>query len=205
MAQTLQTKLLRVLQERTIRRVGDNKTIPISVRVLAATNESLHKKILTGGFREDLYYRLAVIPIEMPPLRERLDDIPLLALHFIQKIADQNQTPAAKIQPEALEALGGYLWPGNVRELENAIERACALCDDSLICLGDLPAQVVRRVPPPVGETPAKLPVGQSLDSFIKDLERRFIEETIRLNEGSRDRAAKMLDISMATLYRKLA
>jgi len=205
MAQTLQTKLLRVLQERTIRRVGDTKTIPISVRVLAASNESLHEKILTGGFREDLYYRLAVIPIEMPPLRERLDDIPLLAQHFIQKIADQNQTPVAKIQPEALEALGGYPWPGNVRELENAIERACALCDDSVIGLDDLPAQVVRRVQPTAGETPAKLPVGQSLDSFIKDLERRFIEETIRLNEGSRDRAAKMLDISMATLYRKLA
>ena len=205
MAQTLQTKLLRVLQERIIRRVGDNKTIPISVRVLAATNESLHEKILAGGFREDLYYRLAVIPIEMPPLRERLDDIPLLAHHFIQKIAVQNRTPAAKIQPEALEALAGYPWPGNVRELENAIERACALCDDSLIHLTDLPAQVVHRAQPPSGETPAKLPVGQSLDSFIKALERRFIEETIRLNEGSRDRAAKMLDISMATLYRKLA
>ena len=205
MAQTLQTKLLRVLQERVIRRVGDTKTIPISVRVLAATNESLHEKILTGGFREDLYYRLAVIPIEMPPLRERLEDIPLLAQHFIQKIAIQNQTAPAKIQPEALKTLAGYPWPGNVRELENAIERACALCDDALIGINDLPAQVVRRIQPPAGETSTKLPVGQSLDSFIKDLERRFIEETIRLNDGSRDRAAKMLEISMATLYRKLA
>ncbi len=205
MAQTLQTKLLRVLQERVIRRVGDTKNIPISVRVLAASNESLHEKILTGGFREDLYYRLAVIPIEIPPLRERLEDIPLLAQHFVQKIAVQNTTPVAKIQPEALEALACYPWPGNVRELENAIERACALCDESLIKVNDLPTQVVHRIPTPAGETPAQLPVGESLDSFVKELERRFIEETIRFNEGSRDRAAKMLNISMATLYRKLA
>ena len=208
MAQTLQTKLLRVLQERVIRRVGDTKSIPISVRVLAASNESLHEKILTGGFREDLYYRLAVIPIEIPPLRERLEDIPLLAQHFIQKIAVQNRTPVAKIQPEALEALGRYPWHGNVRELENAIERACALCDDALICMDDLPAQVAcgtAQAAEAAQEGCPKLPVGQSLDAFVKDLERRFIEETIRFNEGSRDRAAKMLNISMATLYRKLA
>ena len=205
MAQTLQTKLLRVLQERIIRRVGDTKSIPISVRVLAASNEALHEKILTGGFREDLYYRLAVIPIEMPPLRERLEDIPLLAQHFVQKIAVQNRTPAVKIETDAIEALAGYSWPGNVRELENAIERACALCDDSLIRVTDLPTQVVHRVSPSAGALSTKLPVGQSLDCFIKDLERRFIEETIALNDGSRDRAAKMLDISMATLYRKLA
>ena len=208
MAQPLQTKLLRVLQERVIRRVGETKSIPISVRVLAASNESLHEKIHTGGFREDLYYRLAVIPIEIPPLRERLEDIPLLAHHFVQKIAIQNRTPVAKIQPEVLAALAGYPWPGNVRELENAIERACALCDDSLICVGDLPAQVVRGTTSAAEEAPgggSKLPVGKSLDAFVKELERRFIEETISFNEGSRDRAAKMLNISMATLYRKLA
>lgn len=206
MAQTLQTKLLRVLQERQIRRVGDTKNIPISVRVLAATNESLHEKILTGGFREDLYYRLAVIPIEMPPLRERLDDIPLLTQHFIQKISVQNDTPPARIEPDALEALAGYPWPGNVRELENAIERACALCEESTIRVSDLPLQVTRRVhQTPVGETPAKLPIGQPLGSFTEEMERRFIEETIQFNDGSRERAAKMLGISMATLYRKLA
>ena len=207
MAQPLQTKLLRVLQERQIRRVGDTKSIPINVRVLAASNESLHEKIATGGFREDLYYRLAVIPIDIPPLRERTEDIPLLAQHFVQKIAAQNGTPPAKIEPDSLKALTSYPWPGNVRELENAIERACALCEDSLIRVEDLPAQVVRQsAAVPAGKAGGDaLPVGQTLETFVRDLERRFIEETIRANDGSRDRAAKMLDISMATLYRKLA
>ena len=205
MAQTLQTKLLRVLQERVIRRVGDTKSIPISVRVLAASNESLHEKILTGNFREDLYYRLAVIPIDIPPLRERLEDIPLLAQHFLQKISVQNGSSLPKIEPEALEALSSYPWPGNVRELENAIERACALCEDSVIRMEDLPAQVAGPKEKPVAVESGQLPIGQTLDLFVKELERRFIEETIRANEGSRDRAAKMLGISMATLYRKLA
>lgn len=207
MAQTLQTKLLRVLQERTIRRVGDTKSIPISVRVLAASNESLHDKIATGGFREDLYYRLAVIPIEIPPLRDRTEDIPLLAQHFTQKVAAQNQTPVPKIEPEATEALCNYSWPGNVRELENAIERACALCDDSHITVNDLPHQVAERsgAAGDGGTANGKLPIGETLDDYVKNLERRFIEETIRHNDGSRDRAAKMLGISMATLYRKLA
>jgi len=205
MAQPLQTKLLRVLQERQIRRVGDNKTIPISVRVLAASNESLHEKIQTGGFREDLYYRLAVIPIEMPPLRERLDDVPLLTQYFIQKIAVQNSTNPARIDPEALAVLSTYHWPGNVRELENAVERACALCEDSTIRVSDLPAQVTQHSPVPGVEALGKLPIGQPLGAFVEEIERRFIEETIRFNDGSRDRAAKMLGISMATLYRKLA
>ena len=205
MAQPLQTKLLRVLQERQIRRVGDTKIIPINVRVLAASNESLQKKIASGGFREDLYYRLAVIPIEIPPLRERLDDIPLLTQHFIQKIAIQNDTPLARIEEDALVALSQYAWPGNVRELENAIERACALCDESVIRVSDLPVQVTHRTPSLASDPSTQLPIGQPLDPFIKELERQFIEETIRSNDGSRDRAAKMLGISMATLYRKLA
>ncbi len=208
MAPTLQTKLLRVLQERTIRRVGDTKSIPISVRVLAASNESLHEKILTGGFREDLYYRLAVIPIEIPPLRERTEDIPLLAQHFVQKVSAQNQATVPKIEPDAVEALSSYSWPGNVRELENAIERACALCDESRITVADLPAQVAHKsiaAAAAASGVAEPLPVGQPLDDYIRGLERRFIEETIRTNDGSRDRAAKMLGISMATLYRKLA
>jgi DNA-binding NtrC family response regulator len=205
MAQPLQTKLLRVLQERQIRRVGDTKTIPISVRVLAASNESLHEKISTGGFREDLYYRLAVIPVEMPPLRERLDDVPLLTQYFIQKIAVQNSTAPARIDPDAMAALSTYHWPGNVRELENAVERACALCEESTIRVADLPSQVVQHGPAPCAEITGQLPIGQPLGTFVESIERRFIEETIAFNGGSRDRAAKMLGISMATLYRKLA
>ncbi len=205
MAAPLQTKLLRVIQERQIRRVGDTKSLPINVRVLAATNESLQDKIRTGGFREDLYYRLAVIPIEMPPLRERLEDVPLLANHFIQKVSAVNRTEPPKIEADAVKCLSGYPWPGNVRELENAMERACALCDEGVIQISDLPPQVGRRAGMPSAESTEALPIGQPLDAFVKDLERRFIEETIKFNEGSRERASKMLGISMATLYRKLA
>jgi two-component system response regulator AtoC len=205
MAQALQTKLLRVLQERQIRRVGDTKSVPINVRVLAATNESLGEKIKTGNFREDLYYRLAVIPIEMPPLRWRLEDIPLLVNHFLQKNAAHTGSEPRKIEPEALEVFARYDWPGNVRELENAIERACALCENGRIVANDLPPHVVRHAHSsrPVSSN-TSLPIGQRLDEYIRDQERRYIEETINFNEGSRERAAKMLGISMATLYRKL-
>ena len=204
MAQPLQTKLLRVLQERQIRRVGDTKTVAINVRVLAATNEVLGEKIKGGNFREDLYYRLAVIPIEMPALRERPDDIPLLVSHFLQKNASQTGTEPKKIDPKAVEMLTHYRWPGNVRELENAVERACALCDDGIIRTTDLPPQVVRHATSPPAEHSGTLPVGQTLDEYIRDQERRYIEETIKYNGSSREKAAKMLGISMATLYRKL-
>ncbi|HWB58298.1 MAG TPA: sigma-54 dependent transcriptional regulator [Chthoniobacteraceae bacterium] len=204
MAQALQTKLLRVLQERQIRRVGDTKSVPINVRVLAATNEALHDKIKEGGFREDLYYRLAVIPLEMPALRERIEDIPLLVNHFLQKNAAQTGAEPKKIDPKSLEILARYRWPGNVRELENAIERACALCDEGVILTSDLPPHVVRQANNPPEDDGSGMPVGQTLDEFIGAQEKRYIEETIKHNGGSRDKAAKMLGISMATLYRKL-
>jgi len=204
MAQALQTKLLRVLQERQIRRVGDTKNVPINVRVLAATNEALQDKIRTGAFREDLYYRLAVIPLEMPALRERLEDIPLLVNHFLQKNAAQSGAEPKKIDPKSLEVLASYRWPGNVRELENAIERACALCDEGIIRVSDLPPQIVRQANNPPEDGDSGMPIGQTLDEFITNQERRYIEETIKFNAGSRDKAAKMLGISMATLYRKL-
>lgn len=204
MAQALQTKLLRVLQERQIRRVGDTKNIPINVRVLAATNEALQDKIKTGAFREDLYYRLAVIPLEMPSLSERIEDIPLLVNHFLQKNAAQTGAEPKKIDPKALDILSFYRWPGNVRELENAIERACALCDEGLIRISDLPPQIVRQANNPPEENESGMPIGQTLDEFITQQERRYIEETIKFNAGARDKAAKMLGISMATLYRKL-
>src|SRR6202040_221134 len=133
MAPALQTKLLRVLQEREVRRVGDNKSSPVNVRVVGATNERLQPKIRDGTFREDLYYRLAVIPVEIPPLRERLEGVPLLGDHFLPKQSTQTGNSLKKIAPQALDLLSRYDYPGNVRELENAIERACALCDDDLI------------------------------------------------------------------------
>jgi len=197
MATSLQTKLLRVLQEREVRRVGDNKSVPVNVRVVCATNEPLQPKIRDGTFREDLYYRLAVIPVEIPPLRERLDDVPLLVNHFLQKQAGQTGAPLKKIDPKALELLGKYDYPGNVRELENAIERACALCEEDAIKPDDLPPQIVEHVPD-------LFPVGKSLDEFIQEQERAYIEATLLKFKGAREKAASVLGISMATLYRKL-
>jgi len=204
MALSLQTKLLRVLQERQIRRVGDTKSVSINVRVLAATNEPLLEKTKGGQFREDLYYRLCVIPIEMPALRERVDDIPLLVSHFLQKNAGQTVTETKKIDQKAIDSLQAYRWPGNVRELENAVERACALCDGGVIQPHDLPPQVLRQAGAPAPSGSSSLPVGRTLDEFVRDQERMFIDETIKYNGGNREKAAKMLGISMATLYRKL-
>jgi transcriptional regulator with PAS, ATPase and Fis domain len=204
MALPLQTKLLRVLQERQLRRVGDTKTLPINVRVLGATNESLLDKVKDGKFREDLYYRLAVIPIELPPLRDRPEDIPLLVQHFLKKSAGGPNPRAMKIEPKAIEALQGYDWPGNVRELENAIERASALCDGDLIRVKDLPPQLLEGSSASGKSRDGAMPVGKKLDAFIHDQERRFIEETIKHSAGNREKAAKILGISMATLYRKI-
>ncbi len=206
MEQQLQTKLLRVLQERQIRRVGDNKSISVNVRVVAATNESLEEKIRGGEFREDLYYRLAVIPIEMPPLRERLEDIPLLANHFLKKYSEQiGVEEVPKLTTETLAALSSYHWPGNVRELENAFERACALFEDSTIKPEDLPPAVFNNVSADnYADSGMELPVGVTLDEFTRSQERKFIDATLEFHQGSREKTASSLGISMATLYRKL-
>lgn len=208
MALSLQTKLLRVLQERMIRRVGDTKTVPVNVRVVAASNESLQEKMKGGNFREDLYYRLAVIPVDLPPLRERSEDIPLLVQHFLAKNAAQTGTDVKKIDPDAVEVLTRYPFPGNVRELENAVERACALCEDGTIRVSDLPPAAQGRGPGSAAavarDNIIEMPIGQRLDEFIQTEERAYIEKTLRYNNGSREKTASMLGISMATLYRKL-
>jgi DNA-binding NtrC family response regulator len=157
-----------------------------------------------GKFREDLYYRLCVIPIELPALRERTEDIPHLVHHFLKKSIAANNGVAIKIEPKAIEVLQTYRWPGNVRELENAIERACALCDEGVIRVKDLPRQVVQQANEGPLESSGALPVGKQLDEFISEQERRFIDETVKQNGGNREKAAKMLGVSMATLYRKL-
>jgi DNA-binding NtrC family response regulator len=205
MAPPLQTKLLRVLQEREVRRVGDNKSAPVNVRVVGATNEALQPKLKDGTFREDLYYRLAVIPVEIPPLRERLEDVPLLVQHFLQKQASATGGEPKKIDPQAVDILCHYSYPGNVRELENAIERACALCENDLILPGDLPPHIVSEAQGGKGDHAlASAPVGQTLDEFIQQQERAIIEATLAHCGGSREKAASMLGISMATLYRKI-
>src|SRR5580704_12697324 len=144
MSAMLQSRLLRVLQEREVRRVGENTPTYINVRVLAATNEALEKKIKDGSFREDLYYRLNVIPIEMPNLRERHEDIPLLVAHFLRDKINPRTGKPVQITRSAMDILAAHDWPGNVRELENAIERAATLCEDNIIQVADLPPAVVR-------------------------------------------------------------
>src|SRR6266513_1625394 len=191
MATSLQTKLLRVLQEREVRRVGDNKSVPVNVRVVGATNEPLQPKIRDGSFREDLYYRLAVIPVEIPPLRDRLEDVPLLVKHFLQKQANQTGGESKKIDPQAVDLLCRYDYPGNVRELENAIERACALCENDAIMPGDLPPNIVAEAQGEKSEkVAASMPVGQSLDDFVQQQERSYIEATLQHCQGSREKAA---------------
>jgi DNA-binding NtrC family response regulator len=207
MAPALQTKLLRVLQERRVRRVGDTKSIEINVRVLTATNEPLYPKTRNGTFREDLYYRIAVIPIEMPALRERPEDIPDLVAHFLRRNASSARCAEYTMDSGVLERLMEYSWPGNVRELENAVERACALCDNCRIQTAHLPATVLSLKGPDGVTCPPSASAfitGKPLSSFLEQVETRYISETIASCNGSREKAAKLLQISLATLYRKL-
>ncbi|HWI56997.1 MAG TPA: sigma 54-interacting transcriptional regulator, partial [Bacillota bacterium] len=148
MSPLLQSRLLRVLQEREIRRVGENTAIYVNVRVVAAANESLEKRIKEGTFREDLYYRLNVIPIQLPSLRERRDDIPLLVAHFLKGKKQGRTGRPFQVTRQAMELLCRYDWPGNVRELENALERATALCEEDVLQTADLPPSLLGAVPP---------------------------------------------------------
>jgi DNA-binding NtrC family response regulator len=192
-----QVKLLRILQEGEFERVGGSETIKVDVRVVAATNADLQREVAEGRFREDLFYRLNVIRIELPPLRDRREDVPLLVQHFIEKYTRLAGKSVTGITPEALDQLQGYEWPGNVRELENAIERAVVLATGPLITDADLPSAIEEN------EALAELipfRVGQAL----ADLEREAIQRTLRATAGDKDAAAKILGIGVATLYRRL-
>jgi len=193
-----QVKLLRALQEKSFERVGGNETIKVDVRIIAATNRDLRAAIKAGTFREDLFYRLNVVPIELPPLRERRRDVPLLASFFLKKYADENGRQIESISEDALEAFGSYAWPGNVRELENMIERAVVLCDGPAIEKRHLPAQLRggdahdTAGPPPVPGT------------SIYDLERWAILKTLEACGGSTSKAAMILGISTRKVQYKL-
>ncbi len=174
MPAVLQSRLLRVLQEKEVRRVGDNVPITVNVRVLAATNETLEKRIKEGTFREDLYYRLNVIPIHMPALREHKDDIPLLVVHFLKSRLNPKTGKPFQITRSAMDVLSANDWPGNVRELENAVERGCALCDDGVIRIADLPPALKKNAPPDgsdeIIEVTAPPPVsGDTTIRMVKD------------------------------------
>ena len=190
----VQARLLRVLQEREIKPVGNSNTISVNVRVLAATNKSLEQLVGNGAFREDLYYRLRVIPIHVPPLRERREDIILLLNHFLQKHT-KSDTPL-KFAPEAMEIFSSYAWPGNVRELENCIERLLALADPGkVIQPGDLPSELRSGGVDTINNEPSL-----SLESYERLAILRALDEA----EGDKDEAAKVLGIGKSTFYRKL-
>ncbi len=196
----IQPKLLRVLQEGTIRRVGDNLERQTDVRVIAATNRDLEKAVANNEFREDLYWRVNVINLQIPPLRERAFDIPLLVEHFLSKIARKQNSAEREITPEALALLTAYSWQGNVRELENTIERAVALARGAVLSIEDLP----ERIRSASGQTSSILAVAKSKRLTLNELEREYILEILRESGGNKSRAAETLGLDRKTLYRKL-
>jgi transcriptional regulator with GAF, ATPase, and Fis domain len=194
-----QPKLLRVIQEREFMRLGGVETIKVDVRIIAATNIDLRQMMEDGGFREDLYYRLHVITIRLPPLRERKDDIPLLVQHFLRKYGEENGKPALELAPDALDLLVEYDWPGNVRELENAIERAAVLSPGSRIGVDMIPDQVRRTHTFQIPHITVP-PEGLSLKDVVTDFEKRLIESTLESAGGVQKRAAELLRIKPTTL-----
>ncbi len=206
MSPGLQAKLLRVIQQREFERVGDSQSIKIDVRVIAATNSDLARLVEQGGFREDLYYRLNVIPIHLPPLRERREDVPLLVLHFIQRMGRELTPPrtAVGVAQDAMRRLMAYGWPGNIRQLENAIERALALSPGrSQIEVGDLPREVQQAAESPAAVDLSLPDEGFSLQAYLDDIERQLIRRSLEKTGGNKVQAAKLLGIKRTTLIEK--
>ncbi|UCE02299.1 MAG: sigma-54-dependent Fis family transcriptional regulator [Candidatus Latescibacterota bacterium] len=196
MSMATQTKVLRVLQEGEFDRVGATRTQRVDVRIIAATNVDLERAVRERRFREDLYYRLRVIQVKLPPLRERKSDIPLLVDHFIRSYSAKDGKRISGIEPAALAALVDYSWPGNVRELENAIERAVVLVRGDKLTLSELPPEVLNRAP--------ENRITFTLGTPLREMERRMIAETLRYTDGDKTKAARMLGITARTIYRKL-
>jgi DNA-binding NtrC family response regulator len=221
MSAGLQMKLLRVLQEREFERIGDSNTTKVDVRVIAATNTDLHRMVSDGQFRGDLYYRLNVIPVQLPPLRERKEDIPLLAQHFLQKFhaetaqalksgADGGRAVAARpltttVSQEAMRRLMAFQWPGNVRQLENAIERALAFsAGRSQIELADLPSDIQQAQEPSLSSAVTLPEDGIDLDGLVASIERELIERSLERTGGNKGQAARLLHLKRTTLVERI-
>ena len=194
---SLQVKILRVLEERKFERVGGTETLSVDVRLIAATNRDLRKKVAEGSFREDLFYRLYVVNLTVPPLRERDGDVVLLAQHYLKALAAENGKKTRSITPEAMDALAAYSWPGNVRELRNVIERMVVLGTGERLDVRDLPAAVRESSAGPAAGT-------AQAGRVLRDAERQLIEDALRRHKGNRTKAAQELGISRRTLHRKL-
>jgi len=196
---TMQVKLLRALQERVIRRVGGNTEEPVDVRIICATNKDLAKKVADGGFREDLFYRINVIPLPIPPLRDRREDIAYLVRHFLRKVAREQGMPEKKISTEAMRLLEAHGWPGNVRELENLIERTVALEPSDVITTGSLPEPFLHPagVPPAASLEGIDLPSeGINLEQYLEWLGKRLMQQALERTSGIQIRAAELLRMS---------
>jgi DNA-binding NtrC family response regulator len=195
----MQVKLLRVLQDFELEPVGGNKTLRVDARVILATNENLSRLVSEGRFRQDLFYRINVINVELPPLRERIADIPLLAGHFLEEVCRESGKQVHGFSDEALAALQRYTWPGNVRELENAIERAVLLGKSERVCLEDLPRAIAAGGPVAVE------PLGtRTLKEALEGPERQIILEVLESNQWNRFATAEVLGINRTTLYKKM-
>jgi transcriptional regulator with PAS, ATPase and Fis domain len=198
MPNTLQAKLLRVIEEREVRPLGDTRSYPIDVRIVSTTNRDIQSVIEDGRFREDLYYRLKVIDIELPPLRERREDIPLLIQHFIDKFNVNLKKRISGVSEEALKLLLSYSWPGNVRELENVIERAINLSQQEIILPEDLPKSLDQRADEKLFEKAIREKL------TLSQLEKEYVKRVLMEVEGNKSKAAERLGLDRKTLYRKL-
>lgn len=200
----LQSKLLRVLQEQEVERIGSTRPVKIDIRVISATNQQLEDEVRKGTFREDLYYRLNVIPLLIPPLRERVSDILPLVRHFMVKYCEEMTRPNLTITKEALEAMERYDWPGNVRELENAVERSVALTEGEQITLMDLPSNISKLYGQAELLSPRVTEKGIDLVKAVNDIERKMIVEALAIAGGVKARAAALLRLNRTTLVEKM-
>ncbi len=205
MSPSLQSKLLRVLQEREFERVGDSHTIKIDVRVVAATHSDLAKMVAEGTFREDLFYRLNVLPVQLPPLRERRDDIPLLVQHFLQRLTQDSGRGAMTVSQEAMRRLMAYRWPGNVRQLENTVERAIAFTQGrSVVDVHDLPPEIQNQPVVVEGTEPWLPEDGLDFERYIEAIELSLIKRSLERTQGNKRQAARLLNLKRTTLIEKL-
>jgi len=197
-------KLLRVLQEYEFERVGSSRRIRLNVRLISATNVDLAAAVKKGEFREDLYYRLNVIPITLPPLSERRGDIPLLVRHFLEAICRTMNRPLMPISREALQAIESYVWPGNVREMENVIERTVALAEGETITLADLPSYIAEVESASLVPSTQLPESGTNMPALIAEIEQQLILQALGRSHGVKARAAELLGINRTTLVEKM-
>ncbi|MGH8629198.1 MAG: sigma 54-interacting transcriptional regulator, partial [Burkholderiales bacterium] len=202
----LQVKLLRILQDKQFEPIGSNHTLTADVRVILATNVDLPAEVAAGRFRKDLFYRINVVNIDLPLLRQRIGDIPLLAEQFVQKYREQSGKRVLGFSEEAMECMQGYTWPGNVRELENCVERAVLLARNAHIVKSDLPAQVLEALGPSKGQPLLAGSPGRpfTLKAALAEPERRVIQAALETHNWNRSLTARALDINRTTLYKKM-